>query len=254
MFSSFFTQLERDAVPGWLPGFHRQGYAVVPDAVPTGEIDALVDALGEEPALQFAAGTYAVREVCDTIPEFRRFLRSAPIRRLVEPVLGASARPVKATLYDKTPETNWQIAWHQDVAIAVRERREVAGFTWWTERAGVPHVQPPAGIRSEMLAVRLHLDPCGPEDGPLLLVPGSHREGRLPPERALQIIRQGEPVTCCLPRGAALLMRPLLLHASGPALRPSRRRVLHVEFAAGPLPGGLQWQMDEGLSASWEGR
>lgn len=36
-------------------------------------------------------------------------------------------------------------------------------------------------------------------------------------------------------------MRPLLLHASSPAASPGHRRVLHVEYAAAGLPGGLQW-------------
>lgn len=36
-------------------------------------------------------------------------------------------------------------------------------------------------------------------------------------------------------------MRPLLLHASSPALAPAHRRVLHLEYAAAPLPPGLEW-------------
>jgi hypothetical protein len=36
-------------------------------------------------------------------------------------------------------------------------------------------------------------------------------------------------------------MRPLLLHASSPAADPRHRRVIHLEFAAEPLPGGLEW-------------
>ncbi len=47
---------------------------------------------------------------------------------------------------------------------------------------------------------------------------------------------------CVLPRGGALLMRPLLLHASSPATGPGHRRVLHIEYASGPLPGGLKWR------------
>jgi hypothetical protein len=32
-----------------------------------------------------------------------------------------------------------------------------------------------------------------------------------------------------------------LLHASSAAEAPARRRVLHVEYAAPDLPGGLAW-------------
>jgi len=36
-------------------------------------------------------------------------------------------------------------------------------------------------------------------------------------------------------------MRPLLLHASSAAAAPARRRVIHLEYAASALPGGLEW-------------
>jgi hypothetical protein len=42
-------------------------------------------------------------------------------------------------------------------------------------------------------------------------------------------------------RGGIVLMRPLLLHASSPARAPGHRRVIHLEFAADPLPGSLRW-------------
>jgi hypothetical protein len=43
-------------------------------------------------------------------------------------VLGADCRPVRAILFDKTPGTNWSLAWHQDRTIAVKERVLVNGF------------------------------------------------------------------------------------------------------------------------------
>ena len=36
-------------------------------------------------------------------------------------------------------------------------------------------------------------------------------------------------------------MRPLLLHASASGTAPGHRRVVHLEYAAEPLPGGLEW-------------
>jgi hypothetical protein len=46
---------------------------------------------------------------------------------------------------------------------------------------------------------------------------------------------------CCVPRGGALLMRPLLLHASSSCVIATPRRVIHLEFAAEELPAGLEW-------------
>jgi hypothetical protein len=68
--------------------------------------------------------------------------------------------PVRAIYFDKTPDSNWNVAWHQNLTIAVRERRDAAGFGPWSVKAGVPHVQPPVELLEHLVAVRLHLDPC----------------------------------------------------------------------------------------------
>jgi hypothetical protein len=48
-------------------------------------------------------------------------------------------------------------------------------------------------------------------------------------------------VSCAVEAGDALLMRPLLLHASSRSTRATHRRVLHLEYAWFPLPDGLAW-------------
>lgn len=169
----------------------------------------------------------------------------------VRSVLGKGARPVRALLFDKTPDANWKVPWHQDLSVAVAERRDVGGFTGWSLKEGVWHVQPPADLLGRMITLRLHLDDCGPDNGPLKVIPGSHREGRLSRERIEWWKTRGEVVECHVQAGGALLMRPLLLHSSSPATKPSHRRVLHVEFAAEPLPEGLRWA-EESSSATTE--
>lgn len=130
---------------------------------------------------------------------------------------------------------------HQDVTIRVRERRAVAGFETWWEKGGVPHVWPPAAVVGRMLAVRVHLDDCGPDNGPLRVIPGSHRAGVLSSDD-IEAWKARVPETVCpVGRGGLVVMRPLLLHASSAAARPARRRVVHIDFATPELPGGLEW-------------
>src|SRR5262249_21688283 len=114
-------------------------------------------------------------------------------------------------------------------------------YSAWTEKAGVPHVQPPVQVLQNMLAVRVHLDDCGPDNGPLRVLPGSHA-GELSPAGIADWIARTEPVTCVARAGDVLAFRPLLLHASSRAVTPQHRRVVQIEFAAGPLPGGLAWR------------
>jgi ectoine hydroxylase-related dioxygenase (phytanoyl-CoA dioxygenase family) len=92
-----------------------------------------------------------------------------------------------------------------------------------------------------MVTLRLHLDNCGPENGPLQLLPGSHRQGVLSPAQVQAWRERTTPVSCCVPAGGALLVRPLLLHASSAATAPGHRRVIHLEWSADELPGGLAW-------------
>lgn len=156
-------------------------------------------------------------------------------------ILGAELIPVRALFFDKTPTANWRVPWHQDTAIAVAERIETPGFTGWSVKDGVPHVHPPAAILESMVALRIHLDDCDEDNGPLRVIPGSHHEGRLTTEQ-IEAWRQRVPeVACCSRSGGILAMRPLLLHASSPASLASHRRVIHIEYAAGRLPNGLRW-------------
>jgi len=149
---------------------------------------------------------------------------------------------VRGILFDKTPVTNWKVAWHQDLTIAVRTRVDVPGYGPWSEKVGTVSVQPPASVLEQMITIRLHVDDCGADNGPLRVIPGSHAHGRLSPEAIEQWRARGGEVVATARRGAALVMRPLLLHASSAAVRPERRRVIHLDFAVQDLPGGLEWQ------------
>lgn len=82
------------------------------------------------------------------IPEIARLATSARLIGLVRPHLAAEPRPVRSIFFDKTPQSNWSVAWHQDPTIAVRDRGEVEGFGPWSVKEGIPHVQPPVELLS----------------------------------------------------------------------------------------------------------
>ncbi|MGI4831621.1 MAG: phytanoyl-CoA dioxygenase family protein [Janthinobacterium lividum] len=88
-----------------------------------------------------------------------------------------------------------------------------------------------------MVLVRFHLDNCGEENGALRVIPGSHLHGRTP-ENEIRAMRETPEVVCAVSVGGALLMRPLLLHASSPSRVPGHRRVVHLDFASVQLPNG----------------
>lgn len=221
----------------------RDGYAIVPDALDPATVDALLDAVAP---LAEATGRPrgGVRHLLRDVPQVRALAASAAMRGVAEAALGPGALAVRGILFDKTPGANWKVVWHQDLTIAVRERREVPSFGPWTEKEGVVHVQPPADLLSRMVAVRLHLDDCTERNGPVRVIPGSHRAGRLSADQVDEWRSIGDEVVCTVPRGGILAFHSLLLHASSPALEPAHRRVIHIEYAAAEwarLPNDLAW-------------
>lgn len=137
---------------------------------------------------------------------------------------------------------SWPVPVHQDLSISVAEQVESAELKSWSRKAGDLFVQPPVTVLEQLLAVRLHLDDCGEADGPLRVVPGSHKLGRIDAQQASLVRQQSGEHVCTAPQGSALLMRPLLLHASSKSTGTSARRVLHFLYGPKALPFGLQWR------------
>ena len=100
-----------------------------------------------------------------------------------------------------------------------------------------------------MVSVRVHLDPCGEQNGALRVLPGFHKCGRIP-EQALAAMREAPDIVCAVGVGGVLLMRPLLLHASSPSRVPGHRHVVHLDFASMPLPNGMQWFSDASFATA----
>jgi ectoine hydroxylase-related dioxygenase (phytanoyl-CoA dioxygenase family) len=222
----------------------RDGFAICENILSAREVELLLDALqriDQSASVRKRGGVFAVRNLLDVSPEVRELAASVLIRRLVEPILGADFFPVRGILFDKIPDANWKVPWHQDVTIAVREKVETEDFGPWSMKADVLHVQPPAYVLESMVSLRLHLDPCTEENGALRVIPASHRLGRIPEDRIASIREATPEQVCAVATGGALLMRPLLLHASAPSQVPGHRRVIHIDFASAELPNGLEW-------------
>jgi ectoine hydroxylase-related dioxygenase (phytanoyl-CoA dioxygenase family) len=224
-----------------LDNFQQNGFALLKAAISEHRISQLIEAIenierdGDTPA------SPGVRHLLQRCPAVRRFAKSLQVRQIAASVIGKEARPVKAILFDKTPGANWYVTWHQDLTIAVKERIEVPGFEPWSLKEGTPHVQPPATILENMVSLRIHLDACSEENGAIKFIPGSHNAGIMNPSEIESWRTEHESACCGAERGDVLLMRPLILHSSSQSKHPNHRRVLHIEFAASDLPGGLDW-------------
>ena len=180
-----------------------------------------------------------VRDLLQQSPAVRELARSERVLSVLSEMMDRTPFAVRGILFDKTPGANWFVSWHQDLTITVRARREVSGFSGWSLKDGIQHVQAPDEVLARMVTLRLHLDDCDSRNGALRVVRGSHRHGRLS-NADISMWKENER-TCEARAGDALFMRPLLLHASSPAQTPRHRRVIHIEFAGEALPDGLEW-------------
>jgi ectoine hydroxylase-related dioxygenase (phytanoyl-CoA dioxygenase family) len=238
-----------ERIGDWRDCLAGNGYAILDQVLMSDRVADLIGATQEyatgshDGRLDRRGEVYGGRDLLWRIEEIRRLARSPEVTRLAETVLGPGAFAVRGLFFDKTPTANWNLPWHQDLTIAVRAQIKVPGFGPWTLKGGVPHAHAPAVLLARMVTIRLHLDDCRPESGPLRVLPGSHASGKLDPAAiAVWASRAGELVVDCLvPAGGVVVMRPLLLHASASGTGPGHRRVIHLEYAAEDLPSGLEW-------------
>ncbi len=192
----------------------------MPDVVVDARRDALATQVASLPKEGAGSRTLLEQPWC---VELARELRADS---LVSALLPANAVTVQCTLFDKSPTKNWLVALHQDLSIPVQRR----------------DVQPPVDVLEQLVAVRIQIDDCPEESGALRVVPKSHSQGRLDRERAEELrLRHGETVVRAT-RGEALVMRPLILHASSKATSLRPRRVLHFVFGPPSLPLGMEWR------------
>jgi hypothetical protein len=216
----------------------RDGYLMRPSGLSgarLAEVTALVEAHGVSSAgARNLLGKDWCRELAD---ELRTGLS-------ITGLLLPDAVAVQCTCFSKTADRNWKVGLHQDLSIPVSGRNGDRELLGWSVKEGQLYVQAPEALLRKMLAVRLHIDDCAENDGPLRVVPGSHGMGRLD-AASLSIGEAGRARVDCVARaGELLLMRPLLLHASSKATRPgSLRRVLHFLFGPAEPGFGLRWSM-----------
>jgi len=210
--------------------FGTRGFEIFPGVLNPAECDELAARL---PVTANAGSRRMLSEA---------WCRSLAARLASDPRLSAvlpqRAVAVQCTYFSKSPGANWLVAPHQDLSIPVARRVDSPNCTGWSEKEGLLFMQPPAPVLEQMVALRVHLDECGPDSGPLLVAPGSHLRGKIDGDFPAPTHQ------CLVSRGGVLAIRPLLVHASSKLTASVPRRVLHFLFGPPVLPHGLGWAFD----------
>ena len=215
----------------------EHGFEIVTDVLGPHAIVSLTTAIDGSAVRRSRAGMRNAMQ----IEAVRALAWDPKLIRFAREALGDSAFPFRATLFDKSPHSNWLVVWHQDTALPLHERLDLPGWGPWSMKDGVICAHAPASALEQVLAIRVHLDDSTPTNGPLRVLPGTHSRGVLSDDAIHQLAEQNPVVECHVPAGGILLMKPLLVHASSKVQATSQRRVLHIEYAGVKgFPGGLE--------------
>lgn len=164
-------------------------------------------------------------------PAVKRLAYDPRMLAIARHVFQGQAVPYRATLFEKSGRSNWLVVWHQDTAVPLISAFEADGWGPWSQKAGIHYAHAPTWALEQIVALRLHLDDSTADNGPLRVIPASHRLGVLADEQVFDLARQRPHLECLARRGGVMAMRPLLIHSSQKSRCDQARRVLHVEYA-----------------------
>lgn len=197
--------------------------------------------LKEIEASDISTEVSGVRNVNKKFKSVAEYLNSNEFKEKARYFIPVNAQLVRAILFNKSPKSNWFVTWHQDKTVSVSNKFEEPGWGAWSVKEKTLHVQPPLAVLEGMVTIRVHLDSTFKENGCLKVVPNSHKLGLLNSERINEVVASEKVHFCEAEKGAALIMRPHLLHASSKSSEPTNRRVLHFEFSNWQLPSEVCW-------------
>jgi len=197
--------------------------------------------IAEIDAYDEAVPKYGIRNAEKKFPSISEIVHSKRLIDLAYGILSSSPQVVRVIFFDKTPDKNWLVSWHQDKTVAVTDKFDMDGWGPWSLKEGVHHVRPPLTVLNEMVTFRLHLDNADSDNGCLKVITGSHEIGILKQQPLSELVNKSEPVFCEVKAGDAVIMRPHILHSSSKSVSPSHRRVIHIEYSGFGLPGNISW-------------
>jgi ectoine hydroxylase len=190
--------------------FEQDGYLFFPNAFSTEEVGVLkqaaldVYALQREEVWREKTGVARTAFAAHTYNDAFRRLGAHP--RLIEPVMRLLDGPVYMHQYKVNAKIAfdgdvWQ--WHQD-------------YGTWARDDLMP--EPRA------MNIAVFLDDVTAANGPLLFIPGSHKQG------VVDLYNQGGCVAPTGDAGSMLMFSSLLVHASPPNISPMDRTIVYLSL------------------------
>jgi ectoine hydroxylase-related dioxygenase (phytanoyl-CoA dioxygenase family) len=223
--------------------FLEKGYTIIKNVYSTSEIDAITEIIynadSTNKTFRKSKDLFAIRQFFRELPNVAPLIFTKKFKQIISALFGERYFVVKSIYFDKPGESNWFVSYHQDLTISVDKKINIEGFGPWSVKQNQFAVQPPLSILENNFTIRIHLDDTDENNGALRVILKSHLKSIYRPE-TINWNLESEDV-CIVPKGAIMIMRPLLLHASSRTTNDKRRRVIHIEFSKEYLPESLKW-------------
>lgn len=232
----------------------QNGFTVLDAIFSKEEVEKIIDTIEKidsiRPTFRKSNDLFAIRQFLKEIPDIKELIFTPALNGIIEDFFGKNFFIVKSIYFDKPEQSNWFVAYHQDLTISVDQKIVIEGYGPWTTKQDQFAVQPPLSVLENIYTLRIHLDDTDEANGALKVIPESHSKGIY---RAESIDWQKEQETFCpVKKGGVMIMRPLLLHASNKTTNHNRRRVIHIELANVELAEELEWAEKEILNAQFK--
>ena len=221
----------------------ENGYSIIPNLYSNNEIKQILDCIentekvGE--AFMQTKDLFAIRQLIKSVPKLGILLFNKKMKELIKSLSESKNFLTKAIYFDKPTESNWFVAYHQDLSISVNKKADLENYSNWTFKKGQYGVQPPIMILEDTITIRIHLDNTDKNNGALKVIPKSHLNGIIRTDSKDWEIEN--EVVCEVEKGGIMLMKPLTLHASNKTTNGMKRRVIHLEFNKHNLSAPLTW-------------
>ena len=219
------------------------GFTVIEQVFSEEELEAIIHSIEHadtsKATFRKSADLFAIRQFLKEVPQSLPFIFVEKLNSIIGNLFGKDYIVVKSIYFDKPGESNWFVSYHQDLTISVDKKVDMEGFGPWSVKQNQYAVQPPLHILESNFTIRIHLDDTDGDNGALRVIPTSHLKGVYRPD-TIDWSKEKE-VTCNVPKGGVMFMRPLLLHASSRTTNNKKRRVIHIKFSNKSLPKPLHW-------------
>lgn len=222
---------------------HNKGFSIVDGIYSDTEIESIISCINKadqtNTTFRKSEDLFAIRQVVKEIPEILPFVFNENLKNLISNILGNDYFIVKSIYFDKPENSNWYVAYHQDLTISVDKKEAIENFVNWTKKQNQFAVQPPISVLENIVTLRIHLDETNSGNGALKVIENSNSKGIYRPETINW--ENEKEVTCNVNKGGVMLMKPLILHSSGRTTNSKKRRVIHIELSNIDLPKEINW-------------